>query len=132
MATTREVITGALRNLKVLDALASAPAEDAALCLEKLNDMMFAWATKGVDVNHYELGLDSPFTLDDKHVRGAKALLAMEVAPDFGKDPSASVIQAADAGWRALLDEYNEPTEVGVDEALLLIPTTRFWSGGAT
>lgn len=126
MATTSDIIDGALRNLKVLDALNSASAEDAALALEKLNDMMHAWALKGVDINHYDLQLTSPFSLDDKHVRGVKALLAVELAADMGKDPSPAVLSVADAGWRGLLDEYLMPDEVGVDDALRRIPITRY------
>lgn len=126
MATTREVITGAVRNLRIIDALDDVPQEVSEIALTKLNDMMFAWATKGVDVNHYTLTIDMPFTLDDRHVRGVKAMLALEMASDLGKDVPEATLKAADEGWRALLDEYNMPDDVAVDEALTRIPTTRY------
>lgn len=123
MTTTRDVITGALRNLKMLDALATAAAEDAAVGLEKLNDMMFAWAADGVDVNHSALTLESPFTLADRHVRGVKALLAIELQGVFGKQASADVVMAAQNGWDALLAEYGEPEECTFDSALVRTPS---------
>ena len=128
MATAREIITGALRHLMVVDSHQSPNSNDLDAGLQALNDMMFGWAALGVDVNHYALELSSPFPLDDKHVRGAKALLAVDLAPTFGlQGVTPHVQQMAEDGWQGISAEYLSPEDVAIDDALLSIPSNRIF-----
>lgn len=78
--TNRELITSALRMLGVLDADQSASAEDAALGLEQLNDMMLDLAGEGVDLGFPpQDSVSDDFPLDDKEAAAVKPLLAMQL-----------------------------------------------------
>jgi hypothetical protein len=52
MATNREVITTALRMLGVIDGHSAATAEDAALGLTELNDLMEDLSGEGIDLGY--------------------------------------------------------------------------------
>lgn len=78
--TNRELITSALRMLGVLDADQSASAEDAALGLEQLNDMMLDLAAEGVDLGFPpQDNVSEDFPLDDTEAAAVKSLLAMQL-----------------------------------------------------
>jgi hypothetical protein len=78
--TNRELITSALRMLGVLDADQSASAEDAALGLEQLNDMMLDLAGEGVDLGFPpQDNVSDDFPLDDTEAAAVKPLLAMQL-----------------------------------------------------
>jgi hypothetical protein len=78
--TNRELITSALRMLGVLDADQSASAEDAALGLEQLNDMMLDLAGEGVDLGFPpQDSVSDDFPLDDTEAAAVKPLLAMQL-----------------------------------------------------
>jgi hypothetical protein len=78
--TNRELITSALRMLGVLDADQSASAEDAALGLEQLNDMMLDMAGEGVDLGFPpQDSISDDFPLDDTEAAAVKPLLAMQL-----------------------------------------------------
>lgn len=63
MATARELITTALRRLRIVAAGETPAAEDAEHMLDVLNSMMSGWASQGVDVQHQTLTLDDPLRL---------------------------------------------------------------------
>jgi hypothetical protein len=87
--TNRELITSALRMLGVLDADQSASAEDAALGLEQLNDLMLDLAGEGVDLGFPpQDSVSDDFPLDDTEAAAVKPLLAMQL---FTYYPSARV-----------------------------------------
>jgi len=78
--TNRELITSVLRMLGVLDADESASAEDAALGLEQLNDMMLDLAGEGVDLGFPpQDSVADDFPLDDTEAAAVKPLLAMQL-----------------------------------------------------
>jgi hypothetical protein len=78
--TNRELITSALRMLGVLDADQSASAEDAALGLEQLNDLMLDLAGEGVDLGFPpQDNVSDDFPLDDTEAAAVKPLLAMQL-----------------------------------------------------
>jgi hypothetical protein len=59
MATALEVITRALRRLKVYAAGEEIGSEDAEDCLTALNDMLFGWSINGIDIAHVALDLST-------------------------------------------------------------------------
>jgi hypothetical protein len=82
MATNREVITTALRMLGVIDAHSSASAEDAALGLTELNDLMEDLSGEGIDLGYPpQDNVSEDFPLDDNVTAAVKPLLAMRDEP---------------------------------------------------
>ena len=61
MTTTREIITRAMRRIRIVDAMQQPSAEDADLVLDALNDMMQAWQWDGVPIEHTDLTLTDTF-----------------------------------------------------------------------
>ena len=61
MTTTREIITRAMRRIRIVDAMQQPSAEDADLVLDALNDMMHAWQWDGVPIEHTDLTLTDTF-----------------------------------------------------------------------
>jgi hypothetical protein len=84
MATNREVITTALRMLGVIDAHSSATAEDAALGLTELNDLMEDLAGDDIDLGYPpQDNLSEDFPLDASTTAAIKPLLAMYLLVHF-------------------------------------------------
>jgi hypothetical protein len=84
MATNREVITTALRMLGVIDAHSSASAEDAALGLTELNDLMEDLAGDGIDLGYPpQDNLSEDFPLSSGVTSAIKPLLAMYLLTHF-------------------------------------------------
>jgi hypothetical protein len=128
VTTARTIIEGSLKHLDRFNAGETSANEDADFCLEVLNDMMFGWAGKGVDVSHYEMELETPFPLDDKHIRGCKALLAVEIANAYGMEPPNYLQKLANDGWLSLYADYATPGEATFDAALTSLPSNRYLS----
>jgi hypothetical protein len=103
MATVRDIVTGALRRLAVLDVGEEPEAEVAAIGLAAYNAMhaeavaagWFAgpWADQGMN--------DAP-TLGAAYAESAKAAVAVRIAPDFGVDVGRRLALDG-AGWLARL-----------------------------
>lgn len=89
MTTARDICSRALRRLKVIDATEEASADDAALALGELNDMLHSWAASGVDVQHSDFALSDAFfifvppqpdTLNDTRAEGRLAKALAEIS----------------------------------------------------
>lgn len=106
MTTARDIVTGALSELLMLDGASGPSAEDAALGLSVLNDMFAGWPADGVGISVPTLVLGSTFPLDARHVDGCKALLAVNLAPAFAVEPSPLTLTRASNGWKRLLAQY--------------------------
>lgn len=129
MTTAADICTGAMRMLALLDATESPSAADAATCLERLNDMISGWAAQGVDTSHWPMTLASVFSLEDRHVGGVKAMLAVQIAGDFGAEINPSVQINAEKGWAGVEAEYIQPPNTTFDTALIWTRGQRglFW-----
>lgn len=125
MTTARDIVTSALRQIQVLGARDPVDSDDMTIGLERLNDMLASWAGRGVDTGHYPLDEGQTFPLEERHVRGVKALLAREIAPDFGVGVPEHVAEAAFDGWIALQAEYIVPPDASFDNGLVRVPSRR-------
>lgn len=126
--TARTIVEGALKHLDRFNAGETSANVDADFCLEILNDMMWSWAGRGVDVSHYEMALETPFPLDDKHIRGVKGLLALEICNAYGMEPPTVVQTIARQGWQVLYADYALPSEASFDTGLTHTPSRRYFS----
>ena len=119
MATAREVIKSALRKILSLADTEDPSASDMADGLEALNDYMESLAVDSVTIAHRTLALDDRVNLDDAHIRGLKAQMAVEMAPEFGAtvDPQTAFI--AREGIKALRADTKVKRATSLDSALL-------------
>jgi hypothetical protein len=116
MSTVTELVTRSMRRLKLL-----APGEDPSNkqlsdATDKLNSMIASWAGKGITVaNDLPLGAE--------HDKAVIALLAMDMAPDYGIDPPPMLVSDARSGWQQLCGAFWRVPNAQYDPALLASPT---------
>lgn len=124
MATINDIVKGALQKLGVIAGNESPEANDAAYCLEELNDMMAEMDGQQVYVNWQTVALSDTFPLDAHHVGGVKAMLAVRVCPAFGGDSllSMTTVKQANDGYSRLWGDYHRPDELSTDDGLAKLP----------
>lgn len=120
MSSSAQIVSRALRRLKVIGAGEDPSADDAADGLAALNAMIAGWEADGVKVSG-----DVP--LDARFEEGVVALLAVRLADDFGTSPSAGVVRDAENGWARLQAAFNHVPLAQFDTALRNMPSQRYW-----
>lgn len=125
MTKTRDIVTAALRRIKVTAKTEDPTPNDSAFTLDRLNRMMFEWKAQGVDTSHTELGLNADFPLDVEFEGATIALLAQTVAPDYGKAVPSELRDEADTGWDVIQTITLQAPPAAVDDALLDMPSQR-------
>lgn len=118
MATAADIYTHALKRIRVVGAGEPVSAEDAVDALAALNQMMFSWKVGGVDTNHTTLLATDDFPLEPEFERGVIALLAVYLAPLWGKEADAQTQMDAESGWNSLLASYSPINLLTVDVGL--------------
>jgi hypothetical protein len=125
--TMSEVVTAALKRIRVINARKTPDAVTADDGLKALNAMMHAWKGNGVDINHMDLDAADDFPLDDEFVQGVIALLAIRLSDAYGMQPAASIVLDAEKCWSALLAEYVSPADATFDNGLTRLTMFRSW-----
>lgn len=119
MAKALDVVTDALRLINYLSAEETPSAADAAFGLTKLNDMLFGWKLKGVDLQPVTMALTDMLPFDDAYLRGIKNNLAVELAAPFERPvpPGVAVTATGDfEDFQAHTLEFDD--DLQVDTAL--------------
>ena len=115
MTTASDIITSAYQRLGLLPLGADLDPDRAAAGLAAYNDMLNAWAADGIFPSGssapsssiaLSYSLDDAFPLAPQFVEGAKALLAVELAPQSGIEPQPSLQERAQKSRAALLAYY--------------------------
>lgn len=92
-----DIVTGSLRATGIIGETQSPSAEQGQAAVTRLNDLMFLWAERGVD-----LGWNTKATTADTvilplgWVHGIKAQLGELLSNDYGVDPPVTVLRDAD------------------------------------
>jgi hypothetical protein len=102
--TNLEIITAALSLLGVIPEGQEATAEQAALGLSVMQDMLDEWEGEGIYMNHApDMALLDDFAAQPASTGAVKAGLAMALAPYYERTPNPVVIAMAQAGYSRLL-----------------------------
>jgi hypothetical protein len=118
MATALDVITRALRKLKVYGAGEDVGASDAEDCLVSLNDMLFGWAINGIDLAHTTLALTDALDVPNDHLEAITLSLAERVADEFAAQFSPVDAAIADQGRAALRAYHFTIATIGIDHPM--------------
>jgi hypothetical protein len=111
MSSSAQITTRALKRLGLVEPGESPAAADAEDALAALNAMLAGWQADGINVSP-----DVP--LPAKHEEGVVALLAVRLAPDYGKEASPQVYADASKGMRRLQADYITPALSRFDLAM--------------
>ena len=125
MTTANDIVTGALKRLRVIASDETPNAADAADGLAALNDMMHALDMEGVVINWASLASSGTFPLGARHEQGVKAMLAVRLAEDHGKPIGNRLGQDAVTGKMALQNDFSIIQDIKADPALLNMPSQR-------
>ena len=131
MTTTRDVIKRTLGRLAYLSDAQDLQANDAQVCLDALNDLMHSWESQDLNYMHATIpDVSATFPLQDKHLAGVAAMLALRIADDFGVAGNITQRLRDDAenGWHMLVADYWTDTKATVDETLIYLPSRRYVS----
>jgi hypothetical protein len=128
MTTASDIVSSALKMIGVVDANTTVDATDAEDGLTKLNDMIQSWAAKSVYTGAPVLALADEFPFEDHHVLGVKAMLAVQLAPDYQKEAPPLVQRNAREGWSAIFSDFFVDEKTPVDLGLQGMPSQRWWA----
>lgn len=135
MATIRSIITDALRLLRLLPGGEIASGTDAVDCLRHFNDMVRSWKAAGTDimwpagddepiVGYVDLDFDDPWPFGDQYLGGVKALLAVYIAPEYGRVISDQIQLRANDCWAAIQANFQVAQDATSPSALIYMPST--------
>lgn len=129
-ATMRDIVKGGMKRLGLLTLDKEPSGAEAAEYLTRLNGMMHNWRNMGVDITHTTLTLNGTFPLDEKYEEGVKAMLAVSIADENGKDLRPKTVDDAAECWKDLLAQYLDiAEEAEFDPALTNMPSQRLLLG---
>jgi hypothetical protein len=129
MTSARDIVAGAYQRLGLLPLGSDLDPDRAAAGLAAYNDMLNAWAADGISTplsgSALSYSLDDAFPLAPQFVEGAKALLAVELAPQSGIEPQPSLQERAQKSREALLAYHVIAPNAGQDTGLTWMPSLR-------
>ena len=85
MATVLDIITRAMRLIRVSGRGDALDAETSAEAVDAFNDMLHEWKLSGVDVTHTDLTASDTFPLADEYRAGVAHMLAGRMRPNYAR-----------------------------------------------
>jgi hypothetical protein len=117
MATATDIVTRALKRLRVTGVGESPSAAQVQSGTDALNAMIASWEAEGLS--------GDVLPLNSRFEQGIIAMLAVRLAGDYGKSPDAVLVRDADNGWSALQAAFFAVPQSTFDRALK-------WTGNYT
>lgn len=122
MTTTAQIVTRALRKIRVVAKDEAAPAAEMSEGVDALNMMLHQWKLRGVDLTHTNLAASDTFSLDPEFEEGTVYLLAERLAPDYNRPAGFD----ADDFFRAIQAAYMTIAVVTIPNPLTRMPS-QYW-----
>lgn len=116
--TKRQFVTAALTEIGLASYQFDMPADALQDCLYRLDELLADWNAKGIRIGYpipTEQGgsdLDDDTSTPDSARRAIVANLAIEIAPMFGREPSARTLVKAKQGYNTLMMKAAMPPEM--------------------
>lgn len=120
MTTVRELVGRAYRLAGITDALDGDDATEPEMQdgLDAINQMMAEWRTRSVPIPHSTFTLDDTLPYREHTMRALAYNLAVELAGEFGVQPSPVIVSIADQSFRSLQNMAHNPPKMQVDPAI--------------
>ncbi len=93
--TAAELVTRALKLAGILGTAAAPTASVMSDGIATLNEMLFSWATNGMDIGHQTVERESPMLVDDAFLKGIRYCLAVELTNEYGMPADPVTVQIA-------------------------------------
>lgn len=118
MAVARDYVLRAMRLLGLVAPGEAPTASELADGVAALNVMLSEWRISGKDVGVSEYGPDDEVYCPDAFRSAIGYCLALEIAPEYGVQPSPMVLQRAEEGKRLIEATQAEVREMTVPTGL--------------
>lgn len=129
MTTTRDVITRALKELRVIGAGEEPETSEAEDALDKLNSIMHELSALGASYTHTELALGDDFPFDDELINSAVMWLAMNLTGIFGTGITQDQYNQGLDGRETIWAAYLTVPDSSFDSGLYRTPSNRrYWN----
>ena len=126
--TLRELINRSLRLLSVIQAGETPAESETSDAIPAVNGMLEAWRTMGIDLEFLPFTtLDDVIPYPEDHLSAFAYNLAIELAPEYGVEPSTAVGARAGSYFRALQAQYADPDILTIDPQLTPGYNTNSW-----
>lgn len=127
MATATEIATKALRRLRVIGAGETPSADQVANAIDALGVMISSWTARGLTNDTL------PLLATQEH--GVTALLAVQLAEDYGKQAGPALLADANHGWHNLCGAYftvpsSKDKTYSQEAGTILTPSYVAYTGG--
>lgn len=104
MSTYSDLIRDALGLIGVLDETETPSPEQANTGLRFLTEMLDDWESRGIDVGFASgVSLSDTVSIEDSALRAVKQGLAIELCPEFEREPTPRLLDLASASYARLL-----------------------------
>jgi hypothetical protein len=113
--TALEIITRALRKLRVYGAGEEISGADTDDCLLALNLMLSGWGIDGIDLAHTDLLTTDEPDVPDDHLEAIYLTLAERIGGDFGKELSPTDTMRAETARASLRAYHFTIKTIGID-----------------
>lgn len=117
-ATARQIITRALRRIRVIAAGETPEADMATDALEVMNDMMAGWNADAILYAHAELGLDDTVNVPDEQLAFVRDLLCEQLAEEYGQTLGPLMLRSIQNARGTMQAAYFIPRTTPVDAAI--------------
>lgn len=128
MATTRDVIYRAMKEIRIIAPGEEPQASDVQDALQKLNSIMHGLANDGLTYTHTDLVLNDAFPFADSLIDPAVMWLAANIAGIFGQELTQKQYMDSKDGEEAVFAAYYTVPASSFDAALYRLPSNRrYW-----
>jgi hypothetical protein len=131
--TVRQFVTSALEELGLADYVFDLAPEQLASAAKRMQSMLAEWNAKGLRVSATlnsdpdSIDIDTDSGIPDKANDAIITMLAVRIAPMFGKTPSSDTKAAAKAGYNTLLSLAAMPPEMQLPGSLPAGAGAKYW-----
>ena len=118
MAVTSDIVTRAMRSLRLLSSGEEPTADEMSDGIIALNDMLFAWRIEGLDIAHISLAENDTIDVPEDHLGTIRLALAARIGGEYGAELTPYDQMALDEGMKALRAYYLNLSDLVPDNPL--------------
>jgi hypothetical protein len=123
MTTALDMITDALRLVNVIDQNDAPSAEMGVNGLRSLNELLKDWEEDGIRLGYYTVtALDEELPLQERDLRAVKFNFAVELAGEYGIEPTPRVAEIAAQTYARLAKRAVQHVELSMDHLPMAEP----------
>ena len=118
MTTAQDLVTGALKDLGVIQRTEVPEGQESLDALAVLNFMCSAWIYEDVDMEWLTLALTDVVPYPEDQMLAIRSNLAVRIATQYDVQPNPVILAMASEGFKQLQRAYLDVGTLGIDNAI--------------